>query len=215
MDHLLLPASGFNRITPFERQTLSVPLPTLQELAELFIEQGMHVHWGVGLLHRHATIAESCVMVHESQKKEEDICKVMNIDDLEGTTLFPSALHLNANRKLQAYEYDTNGERSRLSLDFVHRFRDFLLSRSLQDTLAIIANPGPGQEHMLETLIADDRGVISGMMSVPCDRQSADTITTNWMFRQHRGQIEIIDVKACRALPTGLHEVTKDRRGEK
>jgi len=210
MDDSLLMASAFNQIPTFEQQDFSIPSSDLQELAKLYVQFGTHAHWGVGILHRHATLRDGCVMVHSLAPSAIDTCTMQHAENLQGTPLVPHALHLNDEHKLQAYEYDTGAPRPPLHEDFIRLFRAFALQRRLGKKIAIVPNPAVNRYAALETLVVNSHGEVSGMRSEPCKHEAFSAVNTNWSFRKQEDRVHIVAVKACVRQANGLHKVTED-----
>ncbi|KAK0968527.1 hypothetical protein LTR54_018198 [Friedmanniomyces endolithicus] len=200
MDDSLLMASAFNRIPTFEQQDFSIPGGDLQELAHLYIRFGTHAHWGVGILHRHTTLRDGCVMVHSLAPSAIDTCTMQYAGNLQGTPLVPHALHLNDEHKLQAYEYDTGAPRPPLHEDFIRLFQEFALQRRLGKRIAIVPNSAITRYAALETLVIDSHG----------EHEALSAVNTNWSFHKEQDRVHIVAVKACVRQANGLHKVTED-----
>ncbi|KAK1044935.1 hypothetical protein LTR74_018233 [Friedmanniomyces endolithicus] len=210
MDDSLLMASAFNRIPTFEQQDFGIPGSDLQELAHLYIRFGTHAHWGVGILHRHTTLRNGCVMVHSLAPSAIDTCTMQYAENLQGTPLVPHALHLNDEHKLQAYEYDTGAPRPPLHEDFIRLFQEFAMQRRLGKRIAIVPNSAITRYAALETLVIDSHGEISGMRSAPSKHEAFSAVNTNWSFHKEQDRVHIVAVKACVRQANGLHKVTED-----
>ena len=208
-----LPAAAYNCIPLLEHQP-AISHEVLLDLGHLFVRHELHHNWGVTTLHRHADIPADHVMVNMRQSPDLEICEPQSLRSLSRTALFPTSLLLNEDQRFQAYEYEVGVQRTALPLDFLCDLRELLLSRHVEQVIALATTPKPAFSTKIETLILEDDGSVRGMRSTPQaifqgQSEGVNITTTSWIFRQG-SEVEILEVKACRTLPTGLHEVTKD-----
>jgi len=204
MDTSPLPACAFNQIPSIEEACAIMPQnEDLLELAHLFVQHDIHHSWGIGLFHRHTTLPDGCIMLHNPGESEnDDICTIKRLSDLDQAVLSPSALCLNPNGQLQGFEYDTH-PRPAPGSDFAHHFHNVLTRRSLLDKVAIVAIDSI-EGSMLECVLADSDGRVYGTRSALGKWEDADAVDTVWKVQADG---EVVSIRGCRTLPTGLHEV--------
>jgi hypothetical protein len=202
-----LPAAAYNNLPPLEAQP-PVAREDLLECGQLFETYGLHHHWGIALLHRHAEIDPGQAMLHTRQSSDVDLCHPVSAT----ASLSPAALLLNEDNHFQAYEYDMDTHRSALTAAFLQDFQQLLLARNLQNVLGLTAAPRGG-EATIESVIVDDAGMVQGMSSSSCDElqgplSGSGGIITNWTFGDEPSA-EMREVKVCKTLPSGMHQVSE------
>jgi len=212
LDAQLMSASVFNTIPTSEQET-TFSLDVLRSFAPIFVARQMHLHYGVGILHRHATLLDDGTgMVHSPRSNNVDICNVRQIDKTE-TKLTHNSLLLNESSKFQAFEYNIGIQRP-LDSEFLFRLKELILSAGLAQSVAIIPTPlSDHGEELFEFQLQDEQGIIT----LPKKHLRQDSIelgkavTTGWMFRETcEGSIEIHAMKKCVLQTNGLHAVVKD-----
>ena len=213
LDAQRMSASVFNSI-PISEQEATFSLDILRSFARIFVARQMHHHYGIGTLHRHATLLDDQTgMVHSTGSNNVDICKVQRIDESQSNMTHNSLL-LNASSKFQAFEYDIDIHRP-LDSEFLFLLKELILSAGLAQSVAII--PTPLRDHgeeLFECQLQDDQGIIT----LPRKHLQQDltelgrAVTTGWMFRETcGGSIEIHVMKKCVLQTNGLHAVVKDK----
>lgn len=216
MDETFLPASAYNLIPLATQQIYSIPPYELEQLAHIFISFQVHHYWGIGILHRHADVPDMHIMVHETGSHHVDECRSQDVTCLYNSQIEPNSLYLNSDGKFQAYEYESRRSgRPPIDREFLHCLQKRLTERRLHKALALVARPRSGLEQATETLIQSQHGDIIGTRSVGIDvphgsLDDGEGLITSWTFDSKPSGVEVVAVKSCRTLPTGLHEVHKD-----
>lgn len=213
VDRSTLSATDYNRIKLFQDQVHTIPYEHLHEIGNLYTSYNVHLTYGVGILHRHFFLDQGCIMVHMAQDRHVDICRPHQLNSLRSDDCYrPDSFLLNDDLKFQPYEYSLDLVRSAPPEAFLLRLRSYLTQHDLKDVVAIIPKPDTGNE---ATEVVEIIFPKSQIMKTSPVRDIGTTAahglrsaTTGWVFNTHEGgKLEILEIKKCDPLPTGLHKV--------
>jgi len=214
IERQIVDAGGFNGIRTFEEQNELVDNITLKAIAAIFVEHQMHKKLSAGLLHRHDTIKEGNVMVHEHQPSNVDVCQPKSLSGVDNATLVPEAWFLNANGSFQAYEYNTEGQHIELKPAFAAQLHDFLVTRGLEKQISILSRPAD-DDKAIEFSHPSGSGTISIPLATASNEQLEDIkpVTTSWNFDVNElGIIECKGGNVCAKQTNGKHRVFVDSK---
>ena len=65
VDHSILEARSFNKIRTFEDQRKSVDIDLLRGIGYIFVKNGVHNRLATEIVHRHITLEEDTLLLHE------------------------------------------------------------------------------------------------------------------------------------------------------
>jgi len=150
IDHSILEAQSFNKIRTFEDQQKSVDLELLRGIGYIFIKNGMHNRLAAEIVHRHITLKEGTLLLHEQDAAKMEVCRVTlrsSLDesqitgvcelyyftDLQGCSFF-----LNERNLIQPYEYQIGPISAPIDEHFAMEMRDYLIQHKLQDQISIV-----------------------------------------------------------------------------
>ncbi|KAF2208992.1 hypothetical protein CERZMDRAFT_107329 [Cercospora zeae-maydis SCOH1-5] len=95
----------YNRIHSIEEQKRAaeeIDLPNvLRSAAQILLQHGAHLNFGISLVHRHQDLAPNCAMIHSYDAPGSDTCHMERLMDVQ---IFPQAYHLDRDGFLP-YEY--------------------------------------------------------------------------------------------------------------
>jgi hypothetical protein len=206
----LLPALGFNRIRLFEEQEHTISDDDLRALGQIFVTTNMHHDWAAGLLHRHHTIQDGSIMMHELDRGH-DICRVVPLESRDPMHILPNSFFLNSDNKFQPSEYDIESTRTPLHEEFLRKLLNLFLDRGLGDLLAIIPNPPPhsGLQDAVEYELLNGQGTICVPRAESEEHGGVSglSVTTGWSFcRTNHGDLGVNEIKTCKVQPSGYHK---------
>lgn len=214
MDSSILPATHYNTdIADFDNHQHTSPSEgELTDLGKIFVQHGHHLRYGVGLLHRHFDLAVGHVMCHET--KSIDGCQVDECRPFEtdrNPSPQPHSLYLNAEGKLQAFEYAKSNVWSQGpgSAAFFDDVSQHIVERGLQKRISLVPREGTPDDILVETLVPCE----SMMRTKSRPRQTFSVSdghaaeTTGWAFDEDEGGvIGVTQMAICVVLITGMHE---------
>jgi len=217
VERQIVDARGFNGIRPFEEQNELVDNNTLKAIAAIFVEHQMHKQLGAGLLHRHETITEGNIMLHEHQPSKADICQPTSLSSVDKVKLVPEAWFLNEDGSFQGYEYNADGQNTEFKPAFAAQLREFLVARGLEKQISIVSRPAANEAMNKPIEFSHPSG--SGTISVPIasvsNEQLKDVkpVTTSWNFDVNElGIIECKGGNVCAKMTNGNHKVFQDSK---
>lgn len=210
----IFPAPAYNQIETFEEFHYRPSPEILREAAQIFVKHGMHLDYGLCLRHRHVQIPNGTVMIHSPKDGVRITCEPERVASLDPTTIYPHSLFLNANAKLQAYEYITCPPKSTLSLNFLRDLIHFIDAHNLRDSVALSVIPSEPTNSILDEYLL---GNGKGMTYLPRDPEKMlkdnDTMTTTaWSFNERDdGSFASTPRRGCDPKGGGRHENKPDK----
>ena len=112
----------------------------LKSFAENFVGRGMHLQYGIGILHRHTTLLDGTGMVHSALSDNIDICNIQKLDDCERSLTYNSLL-LNKSSEFQAFDCDIGKQRPELDSEFLLRLKYLIIAVGLAQSVGIDVLP--------------------------------------------------------------------------
>lgn len=212
LDESTISAEAHNAIPDVDEQQLETPadwMGALLALGAIFLQFGLHKHYGAGLLHRHIKVLENHIMVHRSRGGLDE-CTAM----LAGQeAIVPHSFYLNNHDRLQAYEYEVESkqtaQRAPLSEAFAVCFREELHRRKLQSLVSIVPYDADSDSILVETLFSDGSGMITDAWvggEDPHASEGLEDLITTWAFKStNSGEITVVMAKRCRKFTNGMH----------
>ncbi|KAJ5712955.1 uncharacterized protein N7483_010136 [Penicillium malachiteum] len=214
VESAILDAFSFNTIKTFEEQEKEVDKATLAAIANIFVRHNMHMKLGAGLLHRHETLQNGTLMIHEIQTGESDICTPKTLMSIDADKIIPNSWFLNQNGLFQAFEYNANGEATHLEAEFASELALFLKTHGLQNRISIIPNPAD-RENFIEFTHPSGRGTISVPLRLISEQEveTSEPVITGWSFHVNEfGVVECKGNNVCAPLRSGNHKVFQDSK---
>ena len=79
IDHSILEAQSFNKI----RTNKSLNIDLLHGIGYIFIKNSVHDRLAAEILHRHITLEEGTVLLHEQDTAKMETCRVIPLSSLD------------------------------------------------------------------------------------------------------------------------------------
>jgi len=148
VDHSILEAQSFNKIRTFEDQQKSVDIDLLHGIGYIFVKNDVHNRLAAEILHRHITLEEGTVLLHEQDMAKMEICRVTprsSLDESQVTGEFHyfadsqgCSFFLNEYNLIQPYEYQIGPISAPIDDHFAMEMREYLIQHGLQDRISIV-----------------------------------------------------------------------------